>query len=41
MRKLTAIFLILAACVVLPKPGQGAALAFTHVTVIDVAGGPA
>jgi imidazolonepropionase-like amidohydrolase len=41
MDRLLAAFLILGACIVLPTPGQGAALAFTHVTVIDVAGGPA
>jgi imidazolonepropionase-like amidohydrolase len=41
MHRLLAAFLILGACIVLPTPGHGAALAFTHVTVIDVAGGPA
>jgi imidazolonepropionase-like amidohydrolase len=41
MHRLLAASLILAACIVLPTPGHGAALAFTHVTVIDVSGGPA
>jgi imidazolonepropionase-like amidohydrolase len=41
MHKLIAASLILAACIVLATPGRGAALAFTHVTVIDVSGGAA
>ena len=41
MHRLLAVSLILAACSVLPTPGLGAALAFTHVTVIDVSGGSA
>ena len=41
MHRLLAASLIFAASIVLPTPGHGAALAFTHVTVIDVSGGPA
>ena len=41
MHKLIAASLMLAACSVLPTPGHGAALAFTHVTVIDVSDGSA
>ena len=41
MHKLLAASLIFAASIVLPTPGHGAALVFTHVTVIDVSGGPA
>jgi len=41
MHRLLSASLILAAAIVLPVPGHGAALAFTHVTVIDVSGGPA
>ena len=41
MHRLLAASLILAACSVLSAPGHGAALAFTHVTVIDVSSGSA
>jgi imidazolonepropionase-like amidohydrolase len=41
MHRLVAASLILAACIALPRPGHGAPLAFTHVTVIDVSGGAA
>jgi imidazolonepropionase-like amidohydrolase len=41
MHRLLAASLILAAGIVLPGTGTAAALAFTHVTVIDVSGGPA
>jgi imidazolonepropionase-like amidohydrolase len=41
MHRLLAALLIFSACIVLPTPGHAARLAFTHVTVIDVGGGPA
>lgn len=41
MHRLFAASLILGVCIILPTPGHGAALAFTHVTVIDVSGGSA
>jgi imidazolonepropionase-like amidohydrolase len=41
MHRLLAASLSLAACIMLPTAGRGAALAFIHVTVIDVGGGPA
>ncbi len=40
MRRFLALSLILASFISLPNPGHAAALAFTHVTVIDVSGGP-
>ena len=41
MHRLIALFLLLSACSLLPTQGHGAAVAFTHVTVIDVGDGSA